>query len=339
MIDVLEGAELVLEPPDRVRQKVAKRFQRDLRAALAVDRLVHISRGAAADAAHDAEAPGLEGGRVHFDIDSRTRRRCAARLLSSSAMTAGEHTKRDTFAFVLVILGATFWAVFPAVRLLADKGYGPEIGIPVSFAVGALLGAWAGTTVWRHVSSMIPVLAATALAVFILVLRHYSLPHETGIRVHEVIRVASATLGAGVGAFLARRTREPRRALVAALISVSGIVVTGLSIGLVDALGGDLWSPTAAFLTMFGVGPGAAIAVRLCGRVRPGAFTGWVFAFLASAVFIALADDPKYGRAEALVPSIVLPAILAFIASIPVRRAHRLQPVAEELPTAQVVDR
>jgi hypothetical protein len=225
------------------------------------------------------------------------------------------------------------------VRLLRDEGYGPEIGFPVAFAAGALLGAWAGTTVWRHVPWIIPAVAAAALAVFMVALRHYSWHRAPFIDVRGLIRVASATLGGTIGALLARRTQEPRRALVAALISISGVMLAGLMIGLIDALVGGVWGPGTAWLALFGVCPGAAIALWLCGRVLPKAFTWWTFALLASAFVVALADDPKYGPVAAFIAATVIAGIFALIASVPVRVMHRRRRAREELPTAQIVDR
>lgn len=254
-------------------------------------------------------------------------------------MTAGEHTKRDTFAFALVILGATLWTVFPAVRFLKDEGYGPEIGLPITFGAGSLLGAWAGTTVWRHVSWVIPAVAATLFATVLVVLQSKSWNGTVVVGVHEVIRVTSATAGALAGAFLARAARLPKRALVAALVTLGGPSFLGLAIGVAYAIGYELWSRGAAWVVMLSIWPTAVIAVRLCGGVHPKAYWSWMFGLLASAFLISLADDRTRSPLGMFVLSMLMGGVLASIASIPVLVIHARRPAAEELPSAQVVDR
>src|SRR6202034_4069505 len=61
VVQALERAELALEARDRLRRRVAQDLDRDVLAALRVERLVHLAHSAFADLAQDLESIGRDG--------------------------------------------------------------------------------------------------------------------------------------------------------------------------------------------------------------------------------------------------------------------------------------
>jgi len=251
--------------------------------------------------------------------------------------STASHTHRDTLAFMLTILGASVWAMVPAVAALEGEGLGPNVGISVVFAVGGLLGAWSGTTVWRHVSWTVPAIAAGIIAAGIMELRHHAQTGSFGIETSAVAAVAAAAAGGAVGAMLGRSARSVRRTLVAAWITFSGPGLVGVGAGVSLVLGyvptdSAVWLVYASFL------PGAILAAVFCRNVHPGAFFSVLFLLLLS-FFLIAASKGGAGAGGAFVGALLFSAVVAAISAIPIRIAYRPEAAAADLPTATLVDR
>lgn len=258
--------------------------------------------------------------------------------------TSSPPTRRDTFAFVLTIFGAMFWAVFPVSVFFVDQhGVWDHVGIPIVFAVGAFLGAWSGTTLWRHVSKVVPAVAALVPTIMLLAMRGLA---RDDISATELVSVVATIAGSALGTELGRRAREPQRALVAAWITIGGSILVAASLTLLGQLGyisddeGILWIAVLAFI------PSSVVAARLCRGVRPPSYAMAFFALLFSAFLLVMlasdekprddADEPEPSAGAQFVGSLVLCGIVTGICSIPVRVAFRRHPESADLPTAQV---
>jgi hypothetical protein len=247
------------------------------------------------------------------------------------------HTNRDTFAFMLTILGASSWAMVPTAVVLQGEGVGPNVGLPVVFAVGAFLGAWSGTTVWRHVTWVLPAIAAALVAAAAMGLRHRAVEGSFGIEIAGIAAIVGAAAGGAIGARLGWRARTARRVLVAAWIAFSGPALLGIGIGLSVLLGYEptesvVWLIFAAFL------PGAILAARLCRNVHPGSFFTVHFGLLLSFLLIAAIEGDASPEA-AFVGGFFFSAVVAGISTIPIGIAYRPEAEAAELPTATIVER
>ncbi|MBZ0238638.1 MAG: hypothetical protein K8M05_40380 [Deltaproteobacteria bacterium] len=252
-------------------------------------------------------------------------------------MLGGPHTHRDTLAFALTILGASFWALFPAAMLLRDNGVGPELGFPAVMVTGALLGSWAGASLWRHVAWPTPLVAAGLVAAtFIVVRQEY---RGQGIGPLHFTCVASAVAGAALGARIGWRTRVPQRALAMAFIALAGPATVLLAIAVVAVLGYEGNEGVLGWSVLLSIIPAASIAARLGGPTPPERFALCLFGMLSLAVAAALHRQPEYGLAKGILMGLFFAGIQTLVATIPVRRHFLRRPVRDELPPAQVVER
>lgn len=254
-------------------------------------------------------------------------------------MPGSARPHRDTLAFVLAIIGATLWAAFPASALLRDNGVGSDVGFPLVMGAGALLGSWAGTSLWRHVAWPTPAVAAALVAAVVLGVRQEA-RGASPLGTIVLSSVVSAGIGAVVGARLGWRTRLPQRALLTACIAISGPAILMLSIAVASILGYDAGGSNAlVWLVMLSIIPAAAIATWLGGAVMPERFAGWLFAMLTFAFGVSLHDHAEYGPLQGALRGALLAGILTFLATLPVlRRFHRPE-AREDLPSARVIDR
>lgn len=265
---------------------------------------------------------------------ARSRGRAGA--LSSGAVPGASRTHRDTLAFVLTILGATLWSMWPASMVMAERRLGPEVGIPLLFGAGACVGAWTGVTVWRHVATWLPPLVAGVVASAVVMIQRQSVDGTTDLDLFRIAGVVCAVAGSAVGVALGRRARVPRRALAAVWITLGGPALLLLGIAGAAALGADVDSGWLKLIVFFSPVPAAAAATWLCGAVRPRDFTLGLWGLLSVGVLMGRPEG------DALVAFVLVPifcGFIALVASVPVRLVHDRRPAREDLPSAQVIER
>jgi len=273
-------------------------------------------------------------------------------------MKAGAHTHRDTLGFVLAIVGAMGWSVFPVGGLIF--GHGNEdstVGLLAIAIVGALIGAWSGASVWRHVS---PVTAAVAGGIAMAALvgvsdlmkhqRHHHYYEERHIAFDaisvdtiDIGMIAVVALAAYGGAVLGRRNTIPRVALTAAWIMAGFIAIVGAAIAILEISGvhTDDWAWPVIFLTPL---VGGLVAAAFC-HVRPGAIAGRLFGLSVSAFVLLIVLTPSLASREsgdlfaastAVGLFLAMYGALAALVGHAIRQRLRYEP---PLPPAQIVER
>ena len=253
-------------------------------------------------------------------------------------MTAGEHTHRDTFAFVLTILGATLWATLPAATFI--RGHGTSLGLPLVFGAGALLGAWAGAAVWREVSWATPAVAGAMVAAVVTGTRGLAISGSVDVGSFELTCVASALIGGAAGALLGRRSRRPRPALVAAWIAIGAPAIAAIVLSLASSRGYDIGRGTVLWSILLAFVPGAVTAALLCRDAQADAFAAWLFGLLYVAfLLVVIGQDDEKDTVQKGIALSVFCFFIAGISAVPVRWMQRRRRERPDLPSATVVDR
>lgn len=259
--------------------------------------------------------------------------------------TSTSPTRRDTFAFVLTMFGSTFWAVIPVSVFFRTEGVWNHVGVPIIFATGAFIGAWSGTTVWRHVSWIVPAVAAGVTAAMGLAMRSLARGDLSAV---EAISVVAAMAGGASGTVLGWRARGPQRALVAAWITLGGPMLVGVSLTLLDQLANVSAGDAIAWIVLLAFVPSSVVAALLCRGVRPARFAVMFFGLSFTAMLLMHGsgneDNTDGGDSEEREPSqafrfggaLVACGVITAICSIPVRIAFRRHPETADLPTAQI---
>jgi hypothetical protein len=258
---------------------------------------------------------------------------------------ARSHTHRDTFAFVLAILGASLWALFPLGNLLyKHAGAGREV-LPLLVAMaGACVGAWTAGTVWRRVTLATPAVAGALFAAIVVGVFDLQRCGTVSLSAVEALLVAGVALAALAGAAVGRRMREPRVSLVAAWITLGSLGISMLAVTTIDGLGYDVGENAGALLLLFGGLPGALAAMVLCEDVHRRSTAMWLILLAATAfagtVIVRGSSEPELG--DALLAGALAGGILAanvIVAHWVVYSLLWRRRSDKDVPPAQVVQR
>jgi hypothetical protein len=251
-------------------------------------------------------------------------------------------THRDTLAFVLTIVGATAWSIFPVGSILQAHTVERVAALLTITTVGAFLGGWSAGTVWNRVPLATAAVAGALCAAVVVGVLDLQCPVETSVGLREIAMMAGVTAAAAGGASLGRRMTTPRTSLVAAWITISSIALFGVVIGVVDALGYEVTDDVGGVIVLVGGLPGAIAAMILTGGYerRP---TAWRLVILAVSAFliVAFGGPDTEARRDGAIGGALIGVVLAAQVAI----AHWLvyavsdRWIRPEVPAAKVVER
>ncbi|MBE7451994.1 MAG: hypothetical protein HS111_24840 [Kofleriaceae bacterium] len=257
-------------------------------------------------------------------------------------------THRDTIAFVLAILGAATWSVFPTIALLhdrlPDRALGTDLILATALVVGAALGAASAATLWRQVAlATAGVAGALTAALAVGVMGQIDRGASTA-PLAALLTVLVTALAAVGGAVIGRRTRRPWPGLVAAwiVLAASGMAWAGLGLAAVRgaSIGAGLITTALLVASLLG----AVAAGLLDRRARPSSMAAWLLGLEVSTfAIVALNEDSSAaGVVGVFIGGLLLSLLFVGAAALGLAAVRRHQPpptVEATVPTAEVVER
>ncbi len=249
------------------------------------------------------------------------------------------HTRRDTLAVVLTVLGGAAWLSAPVALLLRDL----RLILPVCTIAGCAIGA-------ACVASLVPRLSRTTAAVAgaithllargILIL--WALVPGGALRPEDLLIALAAAGAAAAGASVGGRApRGLTLLLVAGMVSLAVATLGAVLLGVLHLLGGE-----APLLGTFGflLAPvaGGVVAAALFPEISAGKVAGgWLVLGLGTAAVVAVIAQSGFFFVSGLLAGIVLGVMPAGLGAIGagVYRTLRPRPPVDvtPLPSARVL--